>query len=210
MRSLCLIALIAVPATAHGDDDPKVAPYEKLFTLDATSTLPCFVQRQTPGTIEYGAACTPKTCEADGQLVCTVKETKQIGKAGLARLVCTRTKADGTSSTGSGTWGVRTSKGMWNAGDKLPTRRQLAVLLRTKPNIAAHPIVGTIKKKLDPDGEDDRIEGGWSDTRYCLDTDAGKSNPSWSRWCISRAGGLVGTFRTHAEAIKGERCGDPF
>jgi hypothetical protein len=204
MRVTCLLLLIATRAAA--DPDPKITPYEKLFEPDATLTLACVVQHQVG--MRYDPACTPTTCDPDGQLVCTVEETRRVGTSDLARVTCTRTKRDGRSSVRV-TWYARRPQGMWAAGATLPTQQQLTRLLRERPKVAARPVVGSIKKKLDPDGEDDRIDGRWDNDRYCVDTDIGKSNPSWNRWCVSRANGLVGTFHTTAESVIAERCGEP-
>jgi hypothetical protein len=207
MRSTYL--LLVAFSSAHADPpDPKLVPYEKLFTLAETFTLPCVVQHQVK--LRYEPACTQASCATNGKLECTVKETKRLGNADLARLVCTRTDGNGRSSVRADQWYARTPQGMWIAGATAPTLAQLTVVLRARPWIAAKPVVGSIKKKQDPDGEDDRIDGSWINDHYCLDSSAGKSNSSWTRWCVSRANGIVGTFHTNAEAVAGERCGDPW
>jgi hypothetical protein len=205
MRSIFLLAVAY--AHAHADPpDPKLVPYEKLFTLNETFTLPCVVQREVK--MKYEPACTPKTCATNGKLECTVKETKRLGSADLAHHACTRTDGNGATSARD-RWYARTSQGVWIVGITAPTLGELTAMLRARPLIAAKPVVGSIKQKQDRDGEDDRIDGLWLGDRYCVDTEAGKSNPSWTRLCVSRAKGLVGTFHTRAEAAAGERCGDP-
>lgn len=105
--------------------------------------------------------------------------------------------------------GARTTKVSCNGQPMTFTLKAEGLFLTSVPEpvVPRHPVDGVIHQRDDEEGW--LVQGKWVGASWCVDVEAGKSNSSWHRWCVAPGKGIVGTFDTTAEAVVGERCGDP-